>query len=60
MSKKSNEISYTNWVTIDGSPIKVSDLPPSLQQALGNRVRKEPLVSLGFMLTQKERGTASA
>lgn len=43
-------ITFTNWVTVNGQPVRVSDLPGKMQRALGNRVLKEPLKTLGFVL----------
>lgn len=48
--KRDEPLTWTNWVTIDGQPVKVSDLPLKTQQALGNRVRREPLLALGFVV----------
>ncbi len=48
--KGDEPLTWTNWVTIDGQPVKVSDLPIKVQQALGNRVRREPLIALGFIV----------
>lgn len=50
MAKTDDKITHTNWVTIDGKPVRVSELPVRLQQALGNRVRSEPLKALGFIV----------
>lgn len=50
MAKSNNEITFTNWVTINGIPVKVSELPVRFQQALGNRVRSEPFKALGFLV----------
>jgi hypothetical protein len=46
-------------VTIDGQPVKVSDLPVKVQQALGNRVRREPLKALGFEVEPVAVGQAA-
>jgi len=46
-------------VTIDGQPVKVSDLPAKVQQALGNRVRREPLKALGFEVEPVAVGQAA-
>ncbi|WP_312428366.1 hypothetical protein [Lacrimispora sp.] len=44
------KITFTNWVTVEGKPVRVCDLPGKVQRALGNRVLKEPLRALGFVL----------
>lgn len=55
------KITFTNWVTLDGQPVRVSDLPQKAQRALGNRVLKEPLRALGFVLDPiKEESHAKA
>lgn len=46
--KRDEPLTWTNWVIIDGQPVRVSDLPTKTQEALGNRVRREPLLALGF------------
>lgn len=42
------KLTRTRWVTLNGSPVKVSELPDKYKQALGNRVRTEPIRRLGF------------
>ena len=42
-------------MTIDGQPVKVSDLPEKTKQALGNRVRRVPLEALGFIVEPVEK-----
>ena len=46
------ELSKTRWVVLNGNMIKVSDLPDEYKQALGNRVRKEPIKSVGLVLSE--------
>lgn len=46
--KRDEPLTFTNWVTIDGQPVRVSDLPVKAQQALGNRVRRVPMEAVGF------------
>ncbi len=46
--KRNEKLTFENWVTINGQPVKVSELPVETREALGNRVRKEPLKALGF------------
>ena len=46
--KKNKDLTFENWVTVDGQPVKVSDLPENWKQALGNRLRREPLKALGY------------
>lgn len=47
------ELTRTRWVTLNGIPVKLSDLPDRYKQALGNRVRTEPIRSLGLDLVMK-------
>ena len=42
------ELTRTRWVTLNGISVKLSDLPDRYKQALGNRVRTEPIRRLGF------------
>jgi hypothetical protein len=52
--KKEEKITFTNWVTIDGKPVRVCDLPEKVQRALGNRVLTEPLRALGLILCPRK------
>lgn len=42
------ELTRTRWVTLNGTPVKVSELPDRYKQALGNRVRTAPIRRLGL------------
>lgn len=50
------ELTRTRWVTLNGTPIKVSELPDRYKQALGNRVRTAPIKRLGFEIELRGGG----
>lgn len=50
------ELTRTRWVTLNGIPVKVSELPDRYKQALGNRVRTEPIRKLGFEIEVRGGG----
>lgn len=50
--KRDEKLTFGNWVTIDGQPTKVLELPEKIQHALGNRARREPPKALGFIVEE--------